>query len=224
VYAQGAQGYLSKSDGKDKLLATLQYAAMFISAGEPGKVKQIQASIATARKVFRIMKPLESVAPLVLNPTLNPNKPVPIEVLNKLKCILMAVYFSGDHIVWLKQSGLLKNSALADKAQKMSLYGWFGGSLCGIVSEAYEVQAMTKRKRGESLDEYAKRQNDIQAELNRRTITFIHAIIQALLAVGLLGLRPWKPRTVGLIGVAASALNCYMMYPAVTRTPKPKIS
>ena len=33
-----------------------QYACMFISAGEPGNVKKIQASVATARKVFRIMR------------------------------------------------------------------------------------------------------------------------------------------------------------------------
>lgn len=33
---------------------------------------------------------------------------------------------------------------------------------------------------------------------------------QALLAVGLLQLRPLKPRTVGFLGVIASAVNCYM--------------
>ena len=30
---------------------------------------------------------------------------------------------------------------------------------------------------------------------------------QALLAVGLLQLRPWKPRSVGFLGVVASAIN-----------------
>lgn len=34
----------------------LQYACMFISAGEPGNVKKIQASVAAARKVFRILR------------------------------------------------------------------------------------------------------------------------------------------------------------------------
>lgn len=29
---------------------------MFVAAGEPGNVKKIQASVATARKVFRIMR------------------------------------------------------------------------------------------------------------------------------------------------------------------------
>lgn len=34
--------------------------------------------------------------------------------------------------------------------------------------------------------------------------------VQALLAVGLLQLRPWRPRAVGALGVVASAINCYM--------------
>ena len=39
--------------------------------------------------------------------------------------------------------------------------------------------------------------------------------MQAALAVGLLQLRPWKPRFVGFLGVVASAMNCYMLMPAV---------
>ncbi len=33
--------------------------------------------------------------------------------------------------------------------------------------------------------------------------------------MGLLELRPWKPRTVGALGIIASVMNCYMLYPAV---------
>lgn len=43
---------------------------------------------------------------------------------------------------------------------------------------------------------------------------------QALLAVGLLELRPWKPRTVGILGIVASALNCYMLFPALPTPAK----
>ena len=38
---------------------------------------------------------------------------------------------------------------------------------------------------------------------------------QAMLAVGLLQLRPWKPRFVGFLGTVASLLNCYMLFPAL---------
>lgn len=41
--------------------------------------------------------------------------------------------------------------------------------------------------------------------------------VQAALAVGLLQLRPWKPRFVGLLGVVASAINCYMLLPPVAK-------
>jgi hypothetical protein len=33
--------------------------------------------------------------------------------------------------------------------------------------------------------------------------------------MGLLELRPWKPRTVGTLGIVASLINCYMLYPSV---------
>jgi len=29
--------------------------------------------------------------------------------------------------------------------------------------------------------------------------------------MGLLELRPWKPRTVGALGIIASIMNCYML-------------
>jgi hypothetical protein len=111
---------------------------MFVAAGNPGDAKKVQASVAAARKVFRIFRPLESLAPLVLNPTINPKKPIFIEVLNKIKPILMAIYFGGDHVVWASQAGLLANKNIITRAQKASLYGWFGGSLCTIVTEIYE--------------------------------------------------------------------------------------
>lgn len=41
---------------------------------------------------------------------------------------------------------------------------------------------------------------------------------QAGLASGLLQLLPLKPRTVGFLGVVASAMNCYMLLPSY---PKP---
>ncbi len=42
--------------------------------------------------------------------------------------------------------------------------------------------------------------------------------LQGALATGLLGLTNWKPRFVGFLGVVASAINCYMLFPAL---PKP---
>lgn len=130
----------------------------------------------------------------------------------------MAIYFGGDNIVWASQAGILQNKVLTQRAQKASLYGWFGGSACTIINELYELNAMTERRAGESDDQYRERMAKTQAELNRHLLVFIHAVTQALLAMGLLELRPWKPRTVGLFGIVASVLNCYMLFPAL---PKP---
>ena len=42
--------------------------------------------------------------------------------------------------------------------------------------------------------------------------------MQTLLAMGLLQLRPWTPRTVGLLGLLASSMNCYMLFPKIVFT------
>ena len=167
-------------------LPLLQYAAMFVAAGQAGDVKKVQASVAAARKVFRIMRvrgeemrlgaalrgwepsggphwrracllalgrwrrlrgatwvlpafvcarpslsmiitfsspnppvlpsmvplplpashlpqPLEVLNPLLTNPKLDASKPLALELLGKLKPVLMAIYFGGDHVVWAQQ-------------------------------------------------------------------------------------------------------------------------
>jgi hypothetical protein len=45
--------------------------------------------------------------------------------------------------------------------------------------------------------------------------------VQALLATGLLQLRPFRPRTTAVFGVLASALNVYMLAPPLLRVAKP---
>ncbi|KDD73237.1 peroxisomal biogenesis factor 11 [Helicosporidium sp. ATCC 50920] len=215
VHAKVLQQLLDKFDGRDKLLATVQYAAMLISAGEAGDAKKVQASVATARKVFRILRPLEALNPVLQNPHLNADRPLALELLAKIKPILMALYFAGDHVVWAQQAGLMARPELAAKARKASLWGWFGGSMAGLVGEVAEVQRLLARRAGEKDAEYNARQEAQAADLQRRLIVILHACLQAALAVGLLGLRPWKPRTIGAIGTVTSALNCYMLYPAL---------
>lgn len=210
-------GFLAKADGKDKLTALIQYAAMFVSAGEPGSAKKVQGSVAAARKVFRVFRPLESATPVILNPKLDASKgPAYKDALAKLKSLLMALYFAGDHVVWASQAGLTTNKKLVDRWQKISLYSWCGGSVITIVQECEEIGALAStRGAGEPLADWRRRQAAAAAEIDRRLLTLIHAVSQALLAVGLLQLRPWRPRTVGLIGIVASAINCYMLLPAL---------
>ena len=52
------------------------------------------------------------------------------------------------------------------------------------------------------------------------SLIMVPACVQAMLAVGLLQLRPWKPRFVGFLGTMASAINCYMLFPALPAPAK----
>ncbi|GMH42037.1 hypothetical protein BSKO_09956 [Bryopsis sp. KO-2023] len=210
--------FLGKSDGKDKLCATIQYACMFLSAGEAGNVKKIQASVAAARKVFRVMKPLESLTPLLLNPGFLGNRPGLIEAIGKLKSVLMAGYFSFDHLIWSGHAGLVTDTELLARIQKISSSCWFGGSLCVIICECFEILNLAAVERAEENDEdWAKEQNRVKNEIRRRSLTLTHACLQATLAIGILQLLPLKPRAVGLIGAITSALNCYMLFPSLPK-------
>lgn len=44
---------------------------------------------------------------------------------------------------------------------------------------------------------------------------------KAALACGLLGVLPFKPRFVGFLGIVASAVNCYMLFPALPKAAAP---
>jgi hypothetical protein len=79
----------------------------------------------------------------------------------------------------------------------------------------FSLTGITMQRKDESDEEYTARQAAEAAELRRHAIVFWHAVFQALLAMGLLQLRPWKPRTVGALGIIASVMNCYMLYPSL---------
>ena len=78
------------------------------------------------------------------------------------------------------------------------------------------------RREGESEEEYEKRIEEARAAIQARMLTLVHALVQAALAAGLLQVLPLKPRTVGLLGVIASAMNCYFLYPAYPK-PAPQV-
>jgi hypothetical protein len=77
----------------------------------------------------------------------------------------------------------------------------------------YAEQISSRRLSGESDAEWARRQEAARKEVNAHLLVFIHGCLQALTAIGLLQLYPFRPRTVGLLGSLASALNCYFLLP-----------
>lgn len=148
--------------------------------------------------------------------------------MSQLKCLCQFVYFGCDHWVWASQAGVLTDKEKVKRFQRASMWGWFGASLCTVGAEVYSIwellgsplEPIPKTADG-SVDHEAQCRVAMakQAELDRRSLVLIHAITQALLALGLLEKLPVKPRTVGLFGVVASALNCYMLYPAYPALP-----
>ena len=140
-------------------MAVLQYAAMVASAGSPGRALAVQRSLSTARKPFRFVKPLESLAPLVTSPL---GSLSPANVAAKARALAMAVYFGFDHFVasefsrppasltrpaqWAHGAGLLQDKAFAERAQQLSFYGWLLGSLLAVALEADEAQRMHAKR------------------------------------------------------------------------------
>jgi len=51
-----AESVTSIQSARNQPSLVLQYAAMFVSAGEAGDAKKVQTSVAAARKVFRIFR------------------------------------------------------------------------------------------------------------------------------------------------------------------------
>jgi len=196
---------------------------MLASAGEPGKLQQIQASVTKARKVFRLLKPLQQLTPVLVN---EPYKlGWPWFLVNRLKAVLMAVYFGFDHVVWASQAGIYSNKEGLEKAKKISLYSWFGGSLCTIVEDiavmSDAIQKVEGLERGS--EERKKAIENAVRTVQARRLTLLHATLQSLLALGLMEKSVFKgrKRLVGSVGLAASALNCYMMFPPYP-SPAPK--
>ena len=125
------KGLLAKSDGKDKTIALLQYAAMFASGGEPGTALAVQKSLAAARKPFRLYKSIEILVPFLRSPPDFAANAANAAV-EYAKNIGMALYFGCDHVVWAHAAGVVKDAALAKNMQKLSLWGWFIASCAGL--------------------------------------------------------------------------------------------
>ncbi|KAF5833224.1 peroxisomal biogenesis factor 11 [Dunaliella salina] len=178
-HLQVIKGFSEKADGKDKLTALIQYVCMFLSANEPGNIKKVQASVTAARKVFRVMRPLESMTPLLVNPKFNNVDPKLLQAINRAKSILMAVYFGADHFVWACQIGLLNDKQTGERFQKVSLSAWALGSVCTIISESWQIARLSvTRKENETDEKYEARVEEARKAINQRMLLLVHGVFQ----------------------------------------------
>ena len=91
----------------------------------------------------------------------------------------MAVYFAADHVVWAGQAGLTTDAKKLARWQKVSLWAWFGGSVCTLLQECEEIGALAATKRpGEPVPAWRARQAKAAAEIDRRILVLVHAGLQ----------------------------------------------
>jgi len=208
AYAKQLKGLMAQSDGKDKVLALVQYAAMFASGGEAGTALSVQKSFGAARKPFRLYKPFEFVMPILQNPPRGKALAVALEY---TKALGMAVYMGCDHFVWAGQAGVLTDKKLAADMQKVSFWGWFVASVAGLVEQTNALNA--------ALDEMSAAADEVEkraAAVRVQKIMFgiVTNSAQGLLALSLLEKIPaMDKRKTGALGIFLSLLNCYNLAP-----------
>lgn len=207
--------FLSKYDAKDKLTGLVQYGAMFVADGEAGAAKNIQARFSSARRVFRVLNETNPLKAIVDQPSLGKG-PVVLELLEKLRLVSFATYCIGNHVAFIGEVGIIQDKEFTATAGKASLWGWCISSACSAATEAYHAaQLAVARREEEDNDAWALRKVAARKELQRRLFNIAHAMSMVVLALGLLQKIPLRQRTMGALGVFASLVSCYKMYPPV---------
>jgi len=223
---------LAKSDGRDKFLATLQYLALYASAGEAGAaLTKVAGNLGSSRKPFRVLKPLEIIIPLIYGPPGGWPKNTTITTINKLKLLGFLCYFMGDHVVWATSVGLLKDAEMAKTAGKVSMYGWMSSSVMTLAAELIAVAKTEKdaarAKRDRSVEKSAADKRTASEALwekrNKHMLVISQNVALVGVAAGVLQLLPLKPRTIGALGVYGSLCNLYQMLPAPPVAAKPSL-
>lgn len=62
----------------------------------------------------------------------------------QLKDLLLATYFTADHVVWAFQIGLIQDKTVGERAQKVSLWGWALGSVLTMIIEANNIVSVSE--------------------------------------------------------------------------------
>lgn len=213
-YYKCLAGLLGKSDGRDKFLAAIQFVAMFTAASQakPGHAAAIAKNLGGARKPFRILKPLDVLIGLLHMPA--GKGPALLALLEKVKMLGFLSYFLGDHLVWASSVGLVTDKSLAEKATKLSMYGWMSASLSTLVTE---TAALLKTESAKPEAE------ELSQKRIKHTLVLTQNCCQVAVAGGLLGILPVKPRQIATCGIVMSCINLYLMAPSLPAlAPKAK--
>lgn len=212
--------YLNKAETRDKICRSIQYGSRFLSNGEPGTAQNVEKSVSLARKVFRLFKFINDLHALV-SPSA-PGTPIPLILLGKSKNALLSTFLFLDQFLWLGRSGLYKNKERTELIGRISLFCWLGSSICSTLVEIGEIGrlSISMKKLEKELKNTNKYKNEqykskVQ-ESNERSLAFVKAALDIVVAVGLLKLAPNKvtPRVSGAVGFVSSLVSCYQLLPS----------
>lgn len=212
--------YLNKAETRDKICRSIQYGSRFLSNGEPGTAQNVEKSVSLARKVFRLFKFINDLHALI-SPSA-PGTPIPLILLGKSKNALLSTFLFLDQFLWLGRSGLYKNKERTELIGRISLFCWLGSSICSTLVEIGEIGrlSISMKKLEKELKNTNKYKNEqykskVQ-ESNERSLAFVKAALDIVVAVGLLKLAPNKvtPRISGAVGFVSSLISCYQLLPS----------
>ncbi|XP_073136720.1 peroxisomal membrane protein 11C-like [Henckelia pumila] len=212
--------YLNKAETRDKICRSIQYGSRFLANGEPGTAQNVEKSVSLARKVFRLFKFINDLHVLI-SPSA-PGTPIPLILLGKSKNALLSTFLFLDQFVWLGRSGIYKNKERTELIGRISLFCWLGSSICSTLVEIGEIGRLSismkkLEKELKNTNKYKNEQYKSKAqESNERSLAFVKAALDIVVAVGLLQLAPKKvtPRVSGAVGFASSLISCYQLLPS----------
>lgn len=212
--------YLNKAETRDKICRSIQYGSRFLSNGEPGTAQNVEKSVSLARKVFRLFKFINDLHALI-SPSA-PGTPIPLILLGKSKNALLSTFLFLDQFLWLGRSGLYKNKERTELIGRISLFCWLGSSICSTLVEIGEIGrlSISLKKLEKELKNTNKYKNELYKskvqESNERSLAFVKAALDIVVAVGLLKLAPNKvtPRVSGAVGFVSSLISCYQLLPS----------
>ncbi|XP_075475119.1 peroxisomal membrane protein 11D [Primulina tabacum] len=211
--------YLNKAEARDKICRAIQYGSKFLSNGEPGTAQNVDKSTSLARKVFRLFKFINDLHALI-SPSA-PGTPLPLIFLGKSKNALLSTFLFLDQIVWLGRTGIYKDKERLELIGRISLFSWLGASFCTSLVEMGEIWRLSSSMK--KLEKELKNTNKYKNEeyrtklkkSNDRSISLVKAVMDLVVAAGLLQLAPNKitPRVTGAFGFTSSLISCYQLLP-----------
>ncbi|GAB1600397.1 peroxisomal membrane protein 11A-like [Argonauta hians] len=199
--------FVSKTSGRDKLCRLIQYSSKFawwyIQKSQyqtplVQKLKLLDSSISTSRKMFRFGKSFE-----VLNNTLKTLHvdDMILRTLISLAKINNALYLLFDNLIWLDRVGIVKVNR--PKISELSAQFWLASILCSIGRDFYQLACITNN---DTTNKYPQLQIYVFSLIKNKPLLldFIRNTADLPLPMAMLHQVNLSPGVLGLLGIISS--------------------